>query len=169
LKEKSLSLIALALQSAAGAILATEPVEPTLTQSVSALPADQAASPPSEPIAKAVILPKAHPILITVEGQVGSKISTAKEFFPIKLAQDVVIDGQVLLPAGIEGEGQVVHAKKGGLGGRGGELVLAARYLMLGERKVDLRSFKFFEEGEEFPQVGKDNTNVVAASSGHFG
>lgn len=112
-----------------------------------------------------VTIPKAHPILITVEGQVGSKISEAKEFFPIKLAQDVVIDGHVLLSAGIEGEGQVVHAKKGGLGGRGGELVLAARYLMQGERKIDLRSFKFFAEGEAFPQVGKDNTNVVAASS----
>ena len=114
---------------------------------------------------KTITIPKAHPILITVEGQVGSKISKAKDFFPIKLAQAVVIDGVEVLPAGIEGEGQVVHAAKGGFGGSAGELILAARYLEHNGVKIPLRSFKFLEEDDEFFHRGRDNTAGAMAAA----
>lgn len=116
-----------------------------------------------------VTVPAKHRILISIDAQVGSKISTAKDFFPIQLAQAVVIDGVEVLPAGITGEGQVVHAQKAGFGGSAGELLLAARYLMHGDRRIELRSFKFLEEGDELTFKGTDNSNAVIATATALG
>ncbi|MEO0418936.1 MAG: hypothetical protein AAF249_08725 [Pseudomonadota bacterium] len=120
------------------------------------------AQPPAPP---PITLPKGHKILISVEGQVGSKISQRKDFFPIKLAEAIVVDGVEVLPAGIKGEGQVVHAAKGGFAGSAGELILAVRYLMHGDRKIPLRSFKWLEEGDEFYHRGQDASGEVLAAA----
>lgn len=112
-----------------------------------------------------LVVAKGHKIFITIEGQVGSKMSKAKDFFPIKLAQAVEIDGVEVLPAGIAGEGQVVHAQKSGFGASAGELILAARYLEHGGRRIPLRSFKFIEEGDDLPFKGKDNSGVAIAAT----
>jgi len=117
----------------------------------------------------ALMVPKGHPIVITVEAEIGSKISQTGEVFPIRLAQPVVIDGIEVLPAGIAGEGQVVHAKKGGMAGAAGELVLAARYLDHGGRRIALRSFKFAEAGDEILTRGKDNVGIASATNAVIG
>lgn len=117
----------------------------------------------------AIILPKGHQILIMVDAEVGSKISSAGQTFPITLAQAVVIDGIEVLPAGIVGGGEVVHAKKGGLAGSAGELVLAARYLDFAGRRIALRSFKFAEEGDEIMSRGKDNVGIASATNAVIG
>lgn len=137
-----------------------------------AAPTPETAAPALEPPAASVeivTVPAGHQILISVEGQVGSKISGARDFFPIRLAQPVVIDGVEVLPAGIEGEGQVVHAAKGGFAGAAGELILAARYLMHGDRRIELRSFKFIEEGDEVSFRGTDNTDITIATVATIG
>ncbi|MEP2734766.1 MAG: hypothetical protein ABJP34_00590 [Erythrobacter sp.] len=122
-----------------------------------------------EPQPAPLIVPKGHKILISIEGQVGSKISKAKDFFPIKLARPVEVDGVEVLPAGITGEGQVVHAAKGGFAGSAGELILAARYLTHDGRKIPLRSFKWIEEGDEFLHRGRDNTGGALATAAVLG
>lgn len=119
-----------------------------------------------------LILPKATPIVIAIDKQMGSKISQTGEIFPIRLAQPVVVDGVEVLPAGITGGGQVVHAKKAGLAGAAGELVLAARYLDYDGRRIELRSFRFFEAGDAALSKGQDNTgvsNVTTAIAGPIG
>jgi hypothetical protein len=136
-------------------------------------PADAAPDAPAEPAPPpALVLPKAHPIVISVDAELGSKISVTGQMFPISLAQAVVVEGIELLPAGIKGEGQVVHAKKAGLAGAAGELVLAARYLEHNGRRIELRSFRFMEAGESSLGKGQDNTgvsNVTTALAGPIG
>lgn len=117
----------------------------------------------------ALILSKGHPIVITVDAEVGSKISQSGDVFPIRLAQPVMVDGVEVLPAGIVGQGQVVHAKKGGMAGSAGELVLAARYLDHGGRRIALRSFKFIEEGDDILSRGKDNVGLASATNAVIG
>jgi hypothetical protein len=119
----------------------------------------------AQPASAALVLPKGYPIVIAIDREVGSKVSTAGEFFPIRLAQSVEIDGVEVLPAGITGEGQVVHAKKAGMAGAAGELVLAARYLDYGGRRIDLRSFKFIEEGDEILSRGQNNVDLASATN----
>jgi hypothetical protein len=64
------------------------------------------------------------------------------------LAKAVELDGAVLLPEGVRGEGEVVHAKGSG-SGVGGELILAARYLLLQNTRLKLRSMKALAHGKD--------------------
>ena len=49
--------------------------------------------------------------------------------FDLRLAAPVIVDGQVMLPAGTTGVGRVVQASRPGLGGKGAKLVVSAEYL----------------------------------------
>lgn len=84
----------------------------------------------------------------------GSKLSKTGETFPFHLAKPIMIDGVEAVPAGTPGQGEVIHAKKGGGSGAPGELVLAARYLQVGDRQLRLRSLKL-------EAIGKDNMGTV--------
>ncbi|MBD3728802.1 MAG: hypothetical protein IE933_03775 [Sphingomonadales bacterium] len=108
--------------------------------------------------APSLTIPKLTPVTIEIVGELGSKLSKSGDRFPIRLAAPIIIDGVEVVPAGAQGEGEVIHAKKAGALGAGGELVLAARYVMVGGRQLKLRSFKWQEEGE-----AKDKVNTVNA------
>lgn len=71
---------------------------------------------------------------------VGSALSKPGDRFRMRVAQDVSRDGRVLIPAGTEALGAVVHAQRAGAGGKGGELILAARHLDCAQGPVRLRS-----------------------------
>ena len=135
----------------------------------------EAAAPAAEtpvPAPAGLLLPKTTPLIIAIDKELGSKISHTGETFPIRLVQSVSVDGVEVLPAGITGQGEVVHAKKAGLAGAAGELVLAARYLDLGGRRIELRSFRFMEAGESSLGKGQDNTgvsNITTAVAGPIG
>lgn len=138
---------------------------------VAAEPAPVAAETPA-PAPAGLLLPKTTPLIIAIDKELGSKISVTGETFPIRLVQPVLVDGVEVLPAGITGQGEVVHAKKAGLAGAAGELVLAARYLDLGGRRIELRSFRFMEAGESSLGKGQDNTgvsNITTAVAGPIG
>lgn len=154
------SFLVLLLQVSAAAPVASEP--PVQDAAIESPAADAVAETPTP---AALILPKGHAILIAIDGEVGSKVSTTGDIFPIRLAEPVVVDGVELLPAGITGEGQVVHAKKGGMAGAAGELLLAARYLDHGGRRIELRSFKFIEAGDQILTRGKDNIGLATATN----
>jgi hypothetical protein len=112
----------------------------------------------------ALLLPKTTPLIIAIDKELGSKISVTGETFPIRLVEAVSVDGVEVLPAGITGQGEVVHAKKAGLAGAAGELVLAARYLELNGRRIELRSFRFMEASELAQVKGRDNVSEVNAT-----
>lgn len=110
-----------------------------------ALPAASAGSEPAAaatPAPEVLIVPALTPVEIVVEADLGSKLSKTGQTFAFHLAAPVVIDGIEVIPAGTLGQGEVVHAKKGGGSGAPGELVLAARYLQVGDRQVRLRSLR---------------------------
>jgi hypothetical protein len=99
-------------------------------------------------------LPSLTRLVVRIESELGSRTSTSGEVFRITLAEPVVIDGKTLLPAGLRGQGEVIHAKGTGFGARG-ELVIAARFLEVGGQKLPLRSM----------QVG-DDSKVPQGSGG---
>lgn len=61
--------------------------------------------------------------------------------FKLDVAEVIALDGHILVPAGSPAVGEVVHAAKPGMSGKAGELILATRFLRVGEREVKLRSF----------------------------
>ena len=71
------------------------------------------------------------------------------DHFGLRLAEPIVIDGATLVAAGATGEGEVIDAKPGGIGGRPGRLVLAARYLDSGGVHMKLQSLKLGGGGKD--------------------
>jgi hypothetical protein len=138
-----IAVAALALPCAALAQPAAQPATQPATSSEATAPA-----PPPAP-SPAVTAPRNTPVIIALAEPLGSNTSKAGDRFAITLAEPLVIDGQVVLPAGIGGVGEVVHAAPSGLGGRSGELLLAARYLEVGETRVPLKAFQFAAVGRD--------------------
>jgi len=82
------------------------------------------ATPTAEPLKPVRLV-----VELTVLDELNSKISAPGERFRIQLAEPIVVDDQTIVPAGLLGEGEVIHAAKARAGGKAGELVLAARFL----------------------------------------
>lgn len=87
-----------------------------------------------------VHVPALTPVLVKVDEEIASNRNRSGDRFRILIAEDVRVGDVVVIPAGSAGEGEVVHAAKSGAGGKAGELILAARFVRVGDREVRLRS-----------------------------
>lgn len=107
------------------------------------------------------------PINTVVDIEIGaplnSKDSKIGEVFPIRLAVPLM-DGQgkVLLRAGVEGQGEVIHAARARAMGKAGEMILAARYLQCGDVRIPLGHFKFATDAAA---IGKNRSTTSFALS----
>lgn len=72
---------------------------------------------------------------------VASNTHKHGDHFALEVVDPVLVNGNLLIPAGAQGEGEVVHAAKGGFGGKAGELILVSRFVRVGDQVVKLRSF----------------------------
>lgn len=88
---------------------------------------------------------------------VASNTHKRGDRFALEVARPVMVDGAIVVPAGAQGEGEVVHAAKGGFGGRAGELILVSRFLRVGDQTIKLRSFSAGN--------GEDRVNLAAGLS----
>lgn len=113
------------------------------------------------PAASAITIPALTPVKIEVMADVGSAISQSLDTFPIRLVDPIVIGGREIVAAGTSGQGEVVHAKKAGGSGAAGELVLAARWLAVGDRRLRLRSMNTSLAGGDSTK----SVNVLNAAS----
>src|SRR5262245_10944708 len=97
--------------------------------------AEDAASSAASASAAPVSDPAAHVLAANTEvhlrllAPVASNTHKHGDHFPLEVVDPVVVDGMTVIPAGAKGEGEVVHAQKAGFGGRGGELILASRFV----------------------------------------
>ncbi|HEU4600701.1 MAG TPA: hypothetical protein VFS24_01975 [Steroidobacteraceae bacterium] len=90
--------------------------------------------------------------LRTVE-TVASNLQKRGRRFRMEAAEPVIIDGIEVIGKGARGEGEVIHSERAGMGGRPGELIVAARFIRAGDRDVTLKSFTV--------GVGKDRLNLA--------
>jgi hypothetical protein len=138
----------------ASTVLASSPDTPPVAPPVTA----------STPAPSAPALPAGTVIELALTQQVGSKISKRGDRFGIRLTEDLKLDDATLLPAGTEGEGEVVHAAPGKMGGGPGELLLAARFLDRDGVRVPLKAFKVGRSGKN----NVDNAVLVGMVVGPF-
>ena len=100
------------------------------------------------------------PVVVALAEPVSTKTQKTGDQFDLTLAEPVVVDGWVAIPAGTPGMGVVVESTKPGVGGRPAKLVLAARYLVIHGREVPL-------EGLQLAAAGRNNAlEAQAASAG---
>ena len=105
---------------------------------------------------RTVTLPKLTELTVQIGQALDSKSSVAGQKFPLTLAEPLVVEGTEFLPAGTPGVGEVIHAKKAGGSGAGGELILTALYLEEGGRQIPLRSM-------QLGVTGKNQTGLAMA------
>ena len=77
------------------------------------------------------------------------------------MAKDLRIGDVLVIPKDTPAMGEVVHVQKSGFGGRGGELILAARYITYQDQRIALRSLKPLAG----PYAGKNNSDAALAVS----
>lgn len=144
-----------------GAAVATAGVPAPVAPGPAPVATPVAASAAEAPVAAAPATTLRLPANTVVELEtldaVSSKTSKPKDYFRLRVAEDVRVDGRVLIPAGTEALGQVVHAAKSGGGGKAGELILAARAIKLPRGEVKLRS--------GFGAAGQQRTGAALATS----
>lgn len=125
------------------------------------LPQEGAAPPAAAadaPQAAGTTIPARASVDIEITQAFGSKTAKGGDRFTIRLAEPLVVEGRTLLPAGLTGEGEVVHAARARWGGKPGELVLAARFLDCGATRIPLGYF-------EWGAVGKSRATEALVSS----
>jgi len=88
---------------------------------------------------------------------------TATEGDPVNLilAEDLTVNNVVVAKAGDKAVGEVSHAKRAGMMGKGGELNIRLDYLKVGDTRVMLRGTK--------DKTGDDKTGTTVALTVLFG
>jgi hypothetical protein len=150
-----LVVAAIVLSTAGAAFAASEPGADAASCALSVMDAPDA---PGAESASGTAIPALTPVAVRILTALDSKTATIGACFPIALADPIIIDGVELVPAGASGLGQVVHAAKARAAGKGGELILAARFVEHAGIRIDLRSL-------EFRKSGKDQLDAALAAS----
>ena len=83
------------------------------------------------------------------------------DYFTLRLAEPVTLDGNLVIPAGTTGVGQVVDAAPSRPGGAPGKLVLAARHLDFAGQQLPLHAMKFGATGANKAAVSLGVSIVV--------
>lgn len=91
-------------------------------------------------------------VVLELAEEVSSATVQRGDNFLLRLAVPVAIDGVTVLPAGLEGVGEVIEAARHGVGGKPGKLILSARSLRVGGRTLPLRGWKVLSAGD--PRIG---------------
>ena len=83
------------------------------------------------------------PLRLIVVGALSSKTHQRGDKVVIRLAEPLRVTDTLAIPAGTTGVAEVIHSAGGGMGGKPGELLLAARSLDLSaDVRIPLRSFR---------------------------
>ena len=97
-------------------------------------------------------------VQVEIAETINSRTAQRGQSFRLRLSDPLQHDGLTLLPAGTEGIGEIIHADRARVGGKAGELLLAARSLQAPDgRSIPLRGLKL-------GAVGKDQGDKVLAA-----
>ncbi len=145
------------------AAMPAAPAAQTSTEAPAAPAATATPAPAALPVASinadgSGLLPNGTRIVIALNEEVSSKNRRIGDKFVISLAEPIVVDGRVVVPAGTTGQGEVTFVSRAGMMGKGGELTLAARFLDYQGTQIPLR-------GLQLGGRGTDNTGAVIAAT----
>ncbi len=94
-------------------------------------------------------VPAGTVVMVELVEPVSTKTQKTGDTFAIRLAEPVVVQGQVVLQAGTTGVGEVTDAAKPGLGGKGAKLVLSVRSLTgPGGTELPLKGLQLWAAGQ---------------------
>ncbi len=107
------------------------------------------------------VLPAGTNLVIRVDESIDSYTTRRGARVRIRLIQPVKAGDVVLLPAGLTGEGEVVHSEPAGDDARPGELQLAARFLDYRGRRIPLKGWRITAKGREEIEAGWQSVTYI--------
>lgn len=122
------------------------------------------AAEPAPSSAGTAVIPAETIVLIEIVEPVGSRHSRTGQQFAIRLAEPILVEGRVVVPAGVTGVGEVVHAAHAGT--KAGELIVAARYLQFGETRIPLHRTRYARSGRDISGITTGPNYVGMWTSG---
>ena len=116
-----------------------------------AAPMAAQAPPRSHADAPAAVPQSAPTLMVAIElaESLDSSRHQRGDTFALRLLQSVTLPDGTVLPAGLTGRGEVVHADKARSGGKPGELILAARTLDTAQGSYRLRALRLTGTGKD--------------------
>jgi hypothetical protein len=102
------------------------------------------------PTAPSVALPAGAAIPLRFLSTVSSATHARGQTFDLEVSDNINVGETVVIPAGSIATGEIIHADRARGLGKAGELIIAARFVAVGERRVKLRS--------QLSMTGKDKS-----------
>jgi hypothetical protein len=96
------------------------------------------ASLPAAAQAPGVTVPIGTPVVLATTAELSSKSNVKGDMVPLRVEEDVVVAGQVVLPRGSDAMGQIADARAKGAMGMSGQLLVRPLYAKVGDRIVRL-------------------------------
>lgn len=131
------------------------PVEVPVESKTAPEPSLSVATPPAP---ACCVLPDGTLVELAIGEPLTSKTAQRGQRFKLLLAESLRFGETIVLPAGTEGVGEVIHADRARAAGKPGELLLAARFLQGPDGEIKLRGMKLGGSG-------KDHGNAAMAVS----
>lgn len=85
-----------------------------------------------------VTVPIGTPVILATETDLSSTSNVKGDMVPLRVAEDVVVGGRVVIRRGAEATGQIVDARAKGAMGMSGRLILRPLYAKVADRVVRL-------------------------------
>ena len=101
------------------------------------------------PPAPCCLAPAGSLVAVRLTDRIVAGKAQPGDSFAIRLAAPLIVDGQVVLPAGTPGLGRVVQSSGPGLGGKGAKLVVSADYLTVPGGRAPLQGMQLTGAGQD--------------------
>ena len=145
-----LACLALWLVAATGAVAQdSAPPAPSPVAPSASMPADATAAAPA-PAMPPVALPAGAAVPLRFLSTVSSATHARGQTFDLEVSDNINVGQTVVIPAGSIATGEIIHADRASGLGKAGELIIAARFVTVGERRIKLRS--------QLSMTGQDKT-----------
>ena len=94
--------------------------------------------PPEQTAHALVTLRQGTPVYMLSQSELSSKTARVGDRFELRVAEDVIVEGQIVIPAGTRGVGEVSRAEKKGMFGKSGKLDTRVLYARMGNININL-------------------------------
>jgi len=128
------------------ATLGTAQAQDTATAQPAAVTAPAADPAPAAPTIR---IPPGMTVQVEITDALSSRTSQRGDTFALRLVEPIVLNSEVVVPAGAVGGGEVIDAQRSGIGGRQGQLIVAGRFLEINGQQVRLRGMQILGSGED--------------------
>jgi hypothetical protein len=121
---------------------------------------------PAEPAPSMVQIPAGTPIVVEFSEALSSRTTQMGYLFALRLAEPIIINDEIAVPAGAVGGGEVIDAHRSGMGGRQGVLTLSGRFIEVGGQRIRIRGMQVLAAGEDNTREAVNTTLIVGGAVG---